>query len=195
MDQYQNEIEQLAQRIRNLEMDRIPECMPGEVRSMVDEMDLIPVSVLEPGRLDERMIMPILEEMGYKCQAGLDFVMVETEEKERIQITYGRLPIISVIISFRLNETEESMECLRKAVLLLISTCDMIKAAISEDEKQLAIYLHARHTDVSSFKENIRYYIDSICAAADSLRESHREYYRDRMLDSFIVKNGKQIYS
>ena len=48
MDKYELKIEQLAQRIRRLEMESLPAAMPvQEVRDMIEELDLVPVSSRE----------------------------------------------------------------------------------------------------------------------------------------------------
>ena len=49
MDKYEQKIEQLAQRIRRLEMESIPENLPAqEICDMINELDLVPVTSHAP---------------------------------------------------------------------------------------------------------------------------------------------------
>lgn len=197
MDKYERQLEQLAQRIRTLEMEKLPKEIPSEFRNMVVDLDLIPVAnqVSTPAKLSEEMILPILKDLGFSCKQGQDYVSVQTEEGERIQITYSRFPIILVTNGFIIDESEESLIALREAVSQITNTWDMVKAAVDDESKHLAIYIHARHMDVASFKENIRFYIEHIIAATDNLRELHRNYERERFLSGFMTREGKQVLS
>lgn len=197
MDKNEQQIEHLAQRVRSLEMECQSEGLSPEIRSIVEDFDLVPVSdrVSTQTKLTGEIIRQILENMGYNCKQGQDYVLVETDDGERIQITYSRLPIISVTNGFVIEESEESLKGLRNAAFQITDNWDMVKAAIDDEEKHLAVYLHARHIDAASFEENICFYIEYIIAATDNLRELHRDYERDRILGGFKTKNGKQVYS
>ena len=98
MDKYEQKIEQLAQRIRRLEMESLPASMSVEVREMIEELDLVPApfsTVENPQKLTGEDMLIILEALGYTCRLGEDFVNVETEVG-MIQVNFDRLPIVSI---------------------------------------------------------------------------------------------------
>lgn len=188
MDKYEQKIEQLAQRIRRLEMESIPENLPAqEICDMINELDLVPVtshaSELNPG-LTGDSIMSILQDEGYTCRQGEDFVNVETEEG-KIQVNYDRLPVISVTNGYRFEETEEGVNSIRKAAFEVTGAWDMVKAIVDPIEGHFLIYLNARHEDVASFHRNIRFYIEQVVEATKDFRQRYRDNERERMMRGY----------
>ena len=103
--------------------------------------------------------------------------------------------MVSVTSGFLVNESEEGMKSLRKAVLDINDSWGMVKATVGREEDHVLIYIHARHPDVVSFRENIRYYIETVGAATAELRENYNGYERERLMDSFKQKHGKNFLS
>ena len=185
MDKYELKIEQLAQRIRRLEMESLPAAMPvQEVRDMIEELDLVPVSsreVFHSQTLTGKAIMTTLETLGYTCRLGEDFVNVDTEDG-KIQVNFDRLPIVSITNGYRFEETEEGVNSIQRAAYEVSGAWDMVKAIVDPAEGHLLIYLNARHEDVASFHQNIRFYIEQIVEATEDLKERYHNYERERML-------------
>lgn len=185
MDKYELKIEQLAQRIRRLEMESLPAAMPvQEVRDMIEELDLVPVSsreVFHSQTLTGEAIMTTLETLGYTCRLGEDFVNVDTEDG-KIQVNFDRLPIVSITNGYRFEETEEGVNSIQRAAYEVSGAWDMVKAIVDPAEGHLLIYLNARHEDVASFHQNIRFYIEQIVEATEDLKERYHNYERERML-------------
>lgn len=188
MDKYEQKIEQLAQRIRRLEMESIPENLPAQgIRDMINELDLVPVTSHAPElnpSLTGDSIMSILQDEGYTCRQGEDFVNVETEEG-KIQVNYDRLPMISVTNGYRFEETDEGVNSIRKASFEVTGAWDMVKAIVDPVEGHFLIYLNARHEDVASFHRNIRFYIEQVVEATKDFRQRYRDNERERMLRGY----------
>ena len=196
MDKYEQKIEQLAQRIRRLEMESLPASMSVEVREMIEELDLVPApfsTVENPQKLTGEDMLIILEALGYTCRLGEDFVNVETEVG-MIQVNFDRLPIVSITNGYRFDETPEGVYSIRQAALEVTSYWDMAKALVDPAEGHLLIYLNARHEDIASFQRNIQFYIEQVLGASKDLKERYRDYERDRMLKGF-KPSPKQILS
>lgn len=188
MDKYEQKIEQLAQRVRRLEMESIPGNLPSqEICELINELDLVPAtshaSELNPGLTGDRIMM-ILQDEGYTCRQGEDFVNVETEEG-KIQVNYDRLPVISVTNGYRFEETEEGVNSIRKAAFEVTGAWDMVKAIVDPIEGHFLIYLNARHEDVASFHRNIRFYIEQVVEATKDFRQRYRDNERERMLRGY----------
>lgn len=179
-------------------MESIPENLPAqEICDMINELDLVPVtshaSELNPG-LTGDSIMSILQDEGYACRQGEDFVNVETEEG-KIQVNYDRLPVISVTNGYRFEETEEGLNSIRKAAFEVTGAWDMVKAIVDPIEGHFLIYLYARHEDVASFHRNIRFYIEQVVEATKDFRQRYRDNERERMLKGFNTASSKHIAS
>lgn len=185
MDKYELKIEQLAQRIRRLEIESLPAAMPvQEVRDMIEELDLVPVSsreVFHSQTLTGEAIMTTFETLGYTCRLGEDFVNVDTEDG-KIQVNFDRLPIVSITNGYRFEETEEGVNSIQRAAYEVSGAWDMVKTIVDPAEGHLLIYLNARHEDVASFHQNIRFYIEQIAEATKDLKERYHNYERERML-------------
>ena len=196
MDKYEQKLEQLAQRIRRLEMESIPANLPSrEICEMINELDLEPVTSytteLNSGLAGDR-IMSILQDEGYTCRQGEDFVSVETEEG-KIQVNYDRLPIISITNGYRFEETEEGVKSIRKAAFEVTGAWDMVKMIVDPVESHFLIYLNARHEDAASFHKNIRFYIEQVVEATKDFRERYHDHERERMLR--VYKPSSKIAS
>lgn len=198
MDKYQLQIEQLASRIRSLEMERLPSGLPDEMREMIEEMDLVPMrghdAPYRPEKLTEDRACAILEELGYTCRQGSDYVQVRSGES-LIQVNLDSLPMISVTNGFLLDETEGSMDSLRRAAAEFNNTWGMAKVFIAVDESHVMVYLFARHADVLSFKDNISFYIDTVGEAMEDLRRQYKDLERERLMNVFKTRTGKNILS
>ena len=196
MDKYEQKIEQLAQRIRRLEMESLPAALPvQDVREMIEELDLVPVSSCEVEHsqiLTGEAIMTILETLGYTCRLGEDFVNVETEDGN-IQVNFDRLPIVSITNGYRFEETPEGVNSIRQAAYEVSGYWDMVKAIVDPTEGHLLIYLNARHEDKASFQRNIHFYIEQVVGATKDLKERYHNYERERMFRG--LKSSSKIAS
>ena len=188
MDKYEQKIEQLAQRIRRLEMESLPASLPvQDVREMIEELDLVPVPYCEVEHsqiLTGKVIMTILETLGYTCRLGEDFVNVDTEEG-KIQVNFDRLPIVSITNGYRFEETPEGVNSIRQAALEVSGYWDMVKAIADPVEGYLLIYLNARHEDKASFQRNIHFYIEQVVGATKDIKERYLIHERERMFRGF----------
>ena len=189
MDKYHKNVERLFEQSRTLNGAKLPDVLMDELRSMMEELGLVPISESKPKKLVAEMILPILEEMGYTCKLGKGSVEVEMDDG-CICIFHEMLPMVTVANLFLIDEDEESMECLRRAVSQVNDSFDMVKVVIYDDSRRLAIFLHARHFDVDSFKANIQFYIESVSAATERLREQHQHLNQVKS-----PKNRKTILS
>ena len=188
MDKIEQKIEQLTQRVRRLEMESLPASLPvQEVRDLMDDLDLEPAP-FHCGELNTPLrdedILAVLQETGYSCRQGEDFVCVETEDG-KVYVNYDRLPIISITNGYRFEETEEGVNSIRRAAYEVTGAWDMVKAIVDPAEGHLLIYLNARHEDVASFHQNIRFYIEQVVEATKELKERYHNYERDRMLRGY----------
>lgn len=188
MDKIEQKIEQLTQRVRRLEMESLPASLPvQEVRDLMDDLDLEPAP-FHCGELNTSLrdedILALLQENGYSCHQGEDFVCVETEDG-KVYVNYDRLPIISITNGYRFEETEEGVNSIRRAAYEVTGAWDMVKAIVDPSEGHLLIYLNARHEDVASFHQNIRFYIEQVVEATKELKERYHNYERDRMLRGY----------
>ena len=188
MDKIEQKIEQLTQRVRRLEMESLPASLPvQEVRDLMDDLDLEPAP-FHCGELNTSLrgedILAVLQETGYSCRQGEDFVCVETEDG-KVYVNYDRLPIISITNGYRFEETEEGVNSIRRAAYEVTGAWDMVKAIVDPVEGHLLIYLNARHEDVASFHQNIRFYIEQVVEATKELKERYHNYERDRMLRGY----------
>lgn len=187
MDKYQKQRDELAQRIRTLETEWLPSGLSDGVFSMIDELDLVPVTNKVPvtsPRLVGEDVISILQDLGYDCKEGDGYVGLRTEDGY-VQVNYTRLPILSVTNGFRLQETEEGLASITKAAAEVTHDWDMVKAIISSRKEHLLIYLQARHADLASFSDSIQFYIEQVIGATRNLREAFNNYERERMLSSF----------
>ena len=179
-------------------MESLPAAMPvQEVREMIEELDLVPVSYSAanyPQRLTGDDMLTILEALGYTCRLGEDFVNVETEGG-KIQVNFDSLPMISITNGYRFDETSEGVNSIRQAAFEVTSYWDMVKALIDPTEGHLLISLDARHEDISSFQQNIQFYIKQVLGASKDLKERYRDYERERMLKGVITSSTKHILS
>lgn len=198
MDKYEQQLEHLAQRIRRLEAESLPFDMTDEMQSMMEELDLVPIdeqhSVTAPKKLNYGVIMDTLKYFGYNCSKGEDFVNVDTEEG-RIQVNYDRLPIVTITNGYCLNESEEELKSIRKALNDIIRDWDMVKGFIDAEEKHLLLFLDARHEDAEGFRKNIRYYMEQIIEATKAFKDKYHDYERDRVLTSFGASSRRKILS
>lgn len=196
MDKYEQKIEQLAQRIRRLEMESLPASLPvQDVRGMIEELDLVPVPSckVEHSRiLTGEAIMTILETLEYTCRLGEDFVNVDTEDG-KIQVNFDRLPIVSITNGYRFKETPEGVNSIRQAAYEVSGYWDMVKAIVDPAEGHLLIYLNARHEDKASFQRNIHFYIEQIVGATKDIKERYHNHERERMFRGF--KSSSRIAS
>ena len=109
---------------------------------------------------------------------------METEDG-KVYVNYDRLPIISITNGYRFEETEEGVNSIRRAAYEVTGAWDMVKAIVDPAEGHLLIYLNARHEDVASFHQNIRFYIEQVVEATKELKERYHNYERDRMLRGY----------
>lgn len=185
MDKIEQKIEQLTQRVRRLEMESLPASLPvQEVRELMDDLELEPTPFHCVGintSLRGEDILTVLQESGYSCRQGEDFVCVETEDG-KVYVNYDRLPIISITNGYRFEETKEGVNSIQRAAYEVSGAWDMVKAIVDPVEGHLLIYLNARHEDVASFHQNIQFYIEQIIEATKDLKERYHNYERDRML-------------
>ncbi len=196
MDKIEQKIEQLTQRVRRLEMESLPASLPvQEVRDLMDDLDLEP-SPFHCEEMNSSLrgedIFAALQETGYSCRQGEDFVCVETEEG-KIYVNYDRLPIISITNGYRFEETEEGVNSIRRAAYEVTGAWDMVKAIVDPVEGHLLIYLNARHVDVASFHQNIQFYIEQVVEASKDLKERYHDHERDRILKGFHTSPKKVL--
>lgn len=188
MDKYEQKIAQLSQRIRRLEIESLQTVMPDkEIRNMIEDLDLVPMpfrSADNPPKLTGEVMMDIIEDLGYSCRWGEDFVNVETGEG-RIQVNFDSLPMVSITNGYLFDETPESVTSMRKAAFEVTGYWDMVKVLVDPTEGHLLIYLNARHEDVVSFSSNIKFYIDQVLGASKDLKERYRDLERNRILECF----------
>ena len=187
------QIQQLAQRIRRLEAESFPSGMPEEARSLIDELDLVPVDSHDREILDGNTILDTVEALGYTCRKGEDFVMVETGGF-KIEVFYDRLPVITIINWFILDENDEELDSLWQAAKAINHNWDMVKVDVLSDYKRLMVYLDARHQDTNSFRKNIRYYIEQIVGATEDLRKRYEDNERSRVSKG-CLRSSNQIAS
>ena len=197
MNKYEYQIEQLAQRVRRLEADSLSGDESREVQALMEDLDLIPVYGQDAGysshKLHGETVVAILKDLDFVCKTIDDFVLIETEEG-KIEINYSRLPIVSVADRYRFNENEEGIKSMVDAANDINRYWDMVKVIVDEQEEQLLFYLDARHEDVASFRQSIRYYIEQILGAVKEFRERRNDYERDRVLRKYMSAS-KQIAS
>lgn len=164
---------------------------------MIDELDLVPVTNKVPvtsPRLSGEDVILILQDLGYDCKEGDGYVGLHTQDGY-IQVNYHLLPILSVTNGFRLQETEEGLASIRKAAAEVTHDWDMVKVTVDRREEHLLIYLHARHADMASFRDNIQFYIEQVTGATRELRDAFNNYERERMLGSFRNNLGNKTLS
>ena len=193
MEKLERQIEQLSQRIRRLEAERLPAGLSDEAHSLIEEFGLVPVSEHDSQILDGDVVFDIVEDLGYTCSKGTDFVLIDTDGC-KIEIVYDRLPVITVINWYVLDEADDGLESLVQAAKEINHNWDMVKVELLSDNKRLMIYLDARHPGADSFRKNIRYYIDQIVGATEDLRNRYHEYERDQILKGYL-RSSNQIAS
>ena len=143
--------------------------------------------------LDGDLVFDIAEDLGYTCSKGNDFVLIDTDGC-KIEIVYDRLPVLTVINWYILDETDDGLESLIRAAKEINHNWDMVKVELLSDNKRLMIYLDARHPDADSFRQNIRYYIEQIVGATEDLRNRYHEYEREQILKGYL-RSSNQIAS
>lgn len=197
MDKYEYQLEQLAQRVRRLEADSLSGDESKEVQALMEDLDLIPAYGQDTDAsariLHGESIVAILKDLDFACKTIDDFVLIETEEG-KIEINFSRLPIVTVADRYRFNENEEGIKSMVEAANDINRYWDMVKVIVDEQEEQLLFYLDARHEDVASFRQSIRYYIEQILGAVKDFRERRNDYERDRVLRKYMSAS-KQIAS
>ena len=197
MDKYEYQIEQLAQRVRRLEAESLSRDESGEVHALMEELDLIPAygqdTDASSRMLHGETVVAIIKDLDFVCKTVDDFVLIETEEG-KIEINYSRLPIVTVADRYRFNENEEGIKSMVEAAVDINRYWDMVKVIVDEQEDQLLFYLDARHEDVISFRQSIRYYIEQILGAVKDFRVRKNGIERDRVLRRYLT-SSKQVAS
>ena len=197
MDKYEYQIEQLAKRVRRLEEESLPDGLSDEVKALMDDLELVPSigsdKVYPLQKLNGNVIAAILEELGYSCKMGEDFVMIETE-LGRLEVSFRQIPIITITNGYILNESEEGMKSLRRAAADITMYWDMVKAVVDSEGEHLMIFIDARHEEVVSFRQSVRYYIEQIISATKDFKERYHNYERDRWIAGLKV-SPKQLAS
>lgn len=166
---------------------------PDEARSLIDDFGLVPVNGHDGQILDNDIIFDIVEDLGYTCRKEADFVLIDTDGC-KIEIVCDRLPVLTVINWYILDETADGLENLIQAAKEINHNWDMVKVELLSDNKRLMIYLDARHQDSDSFRKNISYYIEQIVGATEDLRNRYHEYEREQILKGYL-RSSNQIAS
>jgi hypothetical protein len=194
MDKYEYQIEQLAKRVRKLEEESLPDGLSEEVKALMDDLELVPaIGSDKSQKLSGKIIAAILEEYGYSCKMGEDFVMIETE-LGKLEVSFRQMPVITITNGYVLNESEEGMRSLKRAAADITMYWDMVKAVVDPEGEHLMIFIDARHEEVVSFRQSVRYYIEQIISATKDFKERYHNYERDRWVAGLKL-SPKQLAS
>lgn len=194
MDKYEKLINQ---GIRRLELRGFLSGASDQVRSIIDDLELAPVDPDQSIRkLEKENIPSVLEEMGFAFKI-LDEDMLELKlGDEQIMIGTNFFPIISVNMSFRLEEeSSDSIECLRKAASDITAKWCLVKSSLIMNDTLLVVSIEAMHEDEASFRHNFRFYLETLDQAMEDLRKRHLELIRNHKFSGYMVKpqGGKTV--
>ena len=184
MDKYEKLIKQ---GIRKLELQSFLSNTSDEVLSIVDDLGLVP---LDPDssyrKLKKEDIRPLLEELGFTCDVFEDDLLVVTAGEDRTMIAIDTLPVVSLRRYYLLDESHDSLECLRQAAYDITAKWDLVKSRLDHDDEYLLIGIEAMHEDEASFRRNIGFYLERIEQAAADLRVRHQELLMDRRFGLYL---------
>ena len=96
-------------------------------------------------------------------------------------VNCGQLPFISVSIGYDVADLEDKLESLRLASEDINRVWNLVKAIITPEGDTVLVILDALHLDVSSFQQNIQYYLSQLSGASKALWDNYKVYESERM--------------
>lgn len=154
-----------------------------EVQALIEELDLVPCGSdtdCKSYSLTVRDIVDSLEDLGYDCSIGDGYVTID-RDGDKYLVNCGQLPFISVSIGYDVADLEDKLESLGLASEDINRVWNLVKAIITPEGDTVLVVLDALHLDVSSFQQNIQYYLSQLSGASKALWDNYKVYESERM--------------
>ncbi len=111
---------------------------------------------------------------GYAPKVEKGWVSFKSQGEE-IFVDANRLPLLFIIKGYGLDPADWEMDLLREAACTMSDEVVMVKAAFTDDEKGMRIYIAARDRNYESFRSNLTAYLSIL---EDGQRRMGEEYNR-----------------